>query len=549
MLILDKKIPKYGLTVDNTPKVVIRLNRPLPPDHTVMVVRNGVDAGPATLVSGNDYSYIDTAQMGGSAEYKAEVRSLVGGTPQTSDTWPIYIAQPNQAWSANVGDRTGPFVVGASGSKEWDGNYYDEVFYIGVVGVLPQDAVVTWETRWTPGYDGWNPPITTPLPPEYDAPWRLKIQALTSGTNYSSGVLDITMLVNGVPMGDKLTLVLNDVPYGYEGATWAVWVAPTGKLDLSFTNVYGTDDPQTEISQVVTNNTEATKQFDLFGLRNNALDGTQPYVLNVATARFSPNSMLTLDVELYRRVNGEFVLQNTLDASTEAFALLLSEFLLDGSTPAADRFARFSLLAGGTFSLASNVEGDYWGGELNGSWTGKVNTDIETTKVVDNNVGSEMAIYRSFSTAATHDNPLSENYGGVWSWRDDSGALMVFDTDKFVTGLSGSNWSNSGPQFVMALDGMANAGRLRLRWTANRAGFFTFTGEIFDYAGSPGSLVNVIKSDGAFGQTVLSAQKSGIKYTTQLLLGQFVEFEFYATTEDRNISKLVPLIEMFNVGT
>jgi hypothetical protein len=56
-------------------------------------------------------------------------------------------------------------------------------------------------------------------------------------------------------------------------------------------------------------------------------------------------------------------------------------------------------------------------------------------------------------------------------------------------------------------------------------------------------------TDGAFGQTVLSAQKSGIKYTTQLLLGQFVEFEFYATTEDRNISKLVPLIEMFNVGT
>jgi hypothetical protein len=349
-------------------------------------------------------------------------------------------------------------------------------------------------------------------------------------------------------MGDKLTLVLNDVPYGYEGATWAVWVAPTGKLDIGFNSVYGTDDPQTEISQTVTNNTEATKQFDLFGLRNDALDGTQPYVLNVATAVFSPNSMLTLDVELYRRVNGEFVLQNTLDASTEAFALLLSEFLLDGSTPAADRFARFSLLAGGTFSLASNVEGDYWGGELNGSWTGKVNTDIETTKVVDNNVGSEMAIYRSFSTAATHDNPLSENYGGVWSWRDDSGALMVFDTDKFVTGLSGSNWSNSGPQFVMALDGMANAGRLRLRWTANRAGFFRFTGEAFDYAGTPGSLVNVIKSDGVLSQAVLTAQKTGISFVTQLLPSEFVEFEFYATTEDRNVSRLVPLMQISNSG-
>jgi hypothetical protein len=243
-------------------------------------------------------------------------------------------------------------------------------------------------------------------------------------------------------------------PYFVQVSTPVQVNAPTGKLDVSFNNVFPAETPQTKISQVVTNNTEATKQFDLFGLRNNALDGTQPYVLNVATAMFSPNSMLTLDVELYRRVNGEFVLQNTLDASTKDFALLLSEFLLDGATPAADRFARFSLLAGGTFSLVSNVEGDYWSGELNGSWTGKVNSDIETTLVVDNNLGSDMAIYRSLSTAETHDNPLSEDYGGVWSWRDDSGALMVFDTDKFVTGLSGSNWSNSGPQFVMALDGM-----------------------------------------------------------------------------------------------
>ena len=547
MLILDKKIPKNGLTFDNTPKVVVRLNRPLPPDHVVMVLRNGVDAGPATLVSGSDYEYIDTPQFGGPADYKAEVRSLGGGAPQVSNEWPIVIVQLNQAWSTNVGNDQGPFVVGATGSKNHDGNYNDS-FYIGVVGTLPPDAEVTWGTQWSPGSDGWYPPTTTMLPPVYGLPWRLQIQAQSADTGYSSGVLDITMLVNGVPMGDKLTLVLNDVPYGYEGATWAVWVAPTGKLDVSFNNVYAAETPQTEISQVVTNNTEDTKQFDLFGLRNDALDGTQPYVLNVATAMFSPNSMLTLDVELYRRVNGEFVLQNTLDASTEDFALLLSEFLLDGATPAADRFARFSLLAGGTFSLVSNVEGNYWGGELNGSWTGKVNSDIETTLVVDNNLGSDMAIYRSLSTAETHDNPLSENYGGVWSWRDDSGALMVFDTDKFVTGLSGSNWSNSGPQFVMALDGMANAGRLRLRWTANRAGFFRFTGEAFDYAGTPGSLVNVIKSDGVLNQAVLTAQKTGISFVTQLLPSEFVEFEFYATTEDRNVSRLVPLMQISNSG-
>jgi hypothetical protein len=446
-----------------------------------------------------------------------------------------------------VGAANGPFVAGTSGSKDSDG-VYNDYFYIGVVGALPPDAVVTWETKWTPGYDGWSPPTTTALPPVYDLPWRLEIQAQGSGMNYSSGVLDITLRVNDVPMGDKLTLVLNDIPYGYEGATWAVWAAPTGKLDLGFTSVYGTDTPQTEIRQKVTNNTEATKQFDLFGLRNDALDGTQQYVLNVATAMFSPNSMLTLDVELYRKVSGEFVLQNTLDASTEDFALLLSEFLLDGSGSAADRFARFSLLAGGTFELVANVEGDYWGGELNGSWTGKVNADIETNTQVANNLSSDMAIYRSFSTAENHDNPIAEMYGGNWSWRDDSGALMVFDTDKFVTGLSGSNWNNAG-QFTMNLDGMANAARLRLRWTANRAGFFRFSGDLYDYGAESGSLVNVIKSDGAFGQTVLSAQKTGISYMTQLLPFQFVEFEFYATTEDRNLSKLIPLIQISNSGT
>jgi hypothetical protein len=97
MLILDKKIPKHGLTLDNTPKVVVRLNRPLPPDHVVMVLRNGVDAGPATLVSGSDYEYIDTPQFGGPADYKAEVRSLGGGAPQVSNEWPIVIMQLNQA--------------------------------------------------------------------------------------------------------------------------------------------------------------------------------------------------------------------------------------------------------------------------------------------------------------------------------------------------------------------------------------------------------------------------------------------------------------------
>jgi hypothetical protein len=97
MLILDKKIPKNGLTFDNTPKVVVRLNRPLPPDHVVMVLRNGVDAGPATLVRGNDYAFIDTAQLGGPVDYKAEVRNLSGGAPQVSNEWPVIIVQINQA--------------------------------------------------------------------------------------------------------------------------------------------------------------------------------------------------------------------------------------------------------------------------------------------------------------------------------------------------------------------------------------------------------------------------------------------------------------------
>lgn len=547
MLILDKKIPRHGLTFDNTPKVRIRLTRPLPPDHVVMVVRNGVDAGPATLVTGNDYEFTDVAQLGGPVDYKAEVRNVGGGAPQVSNTWPIIVVQLTQAWSTTVGNDQGPFIAGATGSKEWDGNYNDS-FYIGVVGTLPPDAQVTWETQWTPGYDGWSPPTTTPLPPVYDLPWRLQVQAQSSGMNYSSGVLDITMLINGVPMGDKLTLVLNDIPYGYEGATWAVWSAPTGKYELSFTNVYGTPTPQTEIRQKVTNNTEATKQFDLFGLSNDALDGEQSYFLNVQSSVFSPNSMLTLDVELYRKVGADFVLDSTLSVNDENFAQDLSNFLLDGFESAADRFARFSLLPEGYVELVSNVDGDYWAGNLNGVWSGKVNTDLTDSEQISNNIGSELAIYRSFSTSETHDNPLSENYGGVWSWRDDSGALMTFDTDKFVTGLSGSNWSNAGPQFIMALDGMTNSGRLRLRWTANQAGFFTFTGEAFDYAGSPGSMVNVIKSDGAIGTTVLAAQKSDIHYVTQLLAGQFVEFEFYATTEDRNISKLVPMIQLSNSG-
>jgi hypothetical protein len=88
-MILDKKIPKNGLTFDNTPKIVVRLNRPLPPGYVVMILRNGIDVGLATKIN-DDYVYTDDVQLDGIASYKAEVQGLVGA-PQVSNEWPINI--------------------------------------------------------------------------------------------------------------------------------------------------------------------------------------------------------------------------------------------------------------------------------------------------------------------------------------------------------------------------------------------------------------------------------------------------------------------------
>lgn len=552
MLILDKKIPKNGLTFDNTPKVVVRLNRPLPPDHIVMVLRNGVDAGVATPTLGNDFEYLETPQLGGPADYTAEVRNLGGGAPQVSNEWPINIMQVNQAWSPTVGDPMGPYVPGASGSKEWDGNYNDS-FYIGVTGVLPPDAVVTWDTEWTPGTDGWNPPTTNMLPPAYGLSWRLQVQAQSSGQNYSSGVLDITLKVNGVAMGDKLTLVLNDIPYGYEGSTWAVWTAPVGKVELLLTNVYNDGSflgERSEIRQRIINNTDATKTFDLYGLSNVALEeADQTYTLQTFTAEVVDNGLADTAVGLYRKVNGVDTLQSTVQSSDPDFALALSEFLLDGTVPSTYRFARFSISDGGDFSLVSYVSGDYWGGGINGTWTAKVNADMEDTKTVANAQSEDTPIYRSRSTTEEHVNPLAEVQGGVWSWRDIDDDLMVFDTDKFGTPLSNANWSNAGPQFIMALDGNANPGRLKLRWTASQQVFIRLYGELVDYTGADSARANLYRFNGNQVELVQQNLKTNIGYLTQLKAGDYIEFEFYAITEDRNASRLIPLVRISNVGT
>lgn len=546
MLIQDKKIPIDGFTFDNTPKIVVQLDKPLPQDYSVVVLRNGEEVGVAVNTRGNEYAITDTAQLGGEYVYSAEVRR--NGLPaQVSNDYAINIVQLNQAWAPSIGSDSGPYVPGTSGSKDWNGMYNDE-FYIGVVGVVPEGVLVEWETEWHSGSDGWYPPATYKLAPDGSKPWRLRVQAQGSGYNYSSGVLDVTLKINGVPMGDKLTLVLNDVPYGYEGATWAVWTAPTGKYELSFTNVYGYEVPASEVRQKVTNNTEVAKQFDLYGLSNEGMEGREAFVLEVLEASGSWSMLTDGVVELYRKVNGVDTLQQTLNTADTGFEATLSDFLLNGTATSTDRFARFTLEPEGYLELVTYVPGDYWAGDINGTWTGKVNADLSDTKTLENNQGSDTPMYRSLSTAANHPNPLVVQWmDGEWSWRDANGDLMVFDTNKFITPLSGSNWSNSGSQFVLALDGMAPEANIRLRWTSTKNVFARFYGNVYDYTGTPGSLMNIYKSDGVSAPVQIAAGvKENIDYLTQLTAGQYVEFEFYATTEDRSASQLLPLLNLSN---
>lgn len=545
-MFVENKVPRYGMSSDKTPTVRISLKHPVPAGATLVLLRNGAEVGPVQKINDLLYQFVDTVDSG-PVSYVAEVR-LPGSVTEESRKYPITVLALNQAWSTGPENALGPFVVGTSGSKDWNGNYNDS-FYIGVVGNVPVGTNITWEKVWHAGSDGWNEPTLEFVPADGDLPIRAKITAQYGNGNYSSGVLEVTMKVNGVPMGDKLTLVLNDLPYGYEIATWAVWSAPQGALTFEVSNLpkVGGDEYGTTFDVTVENNTNDVLAFNIYGISNVDLEARgEAYRLTPIVSKASLLRGAAQNIELYRK-NGQgiFELVNTVDPTINPE--LISTFLLDGSIPSTDRYALVQLRRQGSFYISGQVGGDYWQGNHNGNWRATANQ-----LTVEQQVGSSYqssSVNITMTTPSSHDNPVMEDAGGQWSWLDDSGSLMTYGTNKFVTNQSAASVFGDGSSNpVVSLDGMADSGRVRLRWTATEGRFMRFYGDMNDVTSQPGALVNIYKLQGSQRVLVAAGMKWGISFATQLLAGEYVEFEFYATTNDRTASRFYLYLEAFNSG-
>lgn len=225
-------IPNNGSTTDRQPIINVQLSAPMGPNTSLVLYINDVPSATASVeISPTEYTFSPQCDPGTYA-FRVDVIQTDGGSTvlgtNPSNVNNVVVEAINQAWSSTI-DQDGPYAVGNSGSSDPFATFeFTTTFWIAALGNLKGTDIVEWQTTWTPGSDGWNPPSTIVHPADATNPWRLEVQAHSGDLmGYSSGVLEVELLINGIVQEDKLQLVLSDDPYGYEGATWSVWTAPT----------------------------------------------------------------------------------------------------------------------------------------------------------------------------------------------------------------------------------------------------------------------------------------------------------------------------------
>lgn len=230
-----------GSTFSRNITVLLNFSGPVLPSHTITALRNGVALATAPIrISSTQYQVVDTAPVG-TSQYSATITD--GVTTNTSSVVNITVKRANCAWAPNA-SQDGPYVPGTSGNLSGfeDFDWSNDSFWVGAVGVFDTTDVVEWQTTWEPGGDGVDRrPWLVEHPATMSTPRRLEIKAQQGsgffGSGYGSGILRVRMLVNGDLVGDELQLVLADDQYGYEGATWVVYVAPPPPLPNPFTQI------------------------------------------------------------------------------------------------------------------------------------------------------------------------------------------------------------------------------------------------------------------------------------------------------------------------
>lgn len=232
-------IPNLGSTVDATPKVMVELTAPLPAGAVLVLLRDGVDYL-TTSVQGPLAFEFDTNSLPGTYSYTAEVR--LAARKEDSNEYTITVEDVNQGWASDV-NVDGPYAVGNGGTTDNTDDYnWHDSFWLALIGNVKPTDIVAWETVWTPGSDGNLPPVVVQHPAiEGESPLRLELQARLGSkgsVSYSSGVMKITLFVNGIARGDVLELTLEDdqTDSHAETATWRVWAPPVPPASIHLSN-------------------------------------------------------------------------------------------------------------------------------------------------------------------------------------------------------------------------------------------------------------------------------------------------------------------------